>query len=743
MDTAEKVLLTRRLKVVVEQQGSNKSTIHVASFAKNVESIGFSFAPPVVERLITWSPEELLVFAKQLIPRLLKMVGGNVDYRPMYPNFPEQVMEASEAELYLNAIWHYYGDWIGERILPNYQKHPRGQIELPIKTRVIELAELGEAAVICKSLISSRTSLSQSDMKDVLALLKYFNAKGQLESVLPDEIAFKEIAAMVCGYLVKNVESSCELTSNYVKTPTDILRLAAQLSGGDVSLASDTKFVTFNRAARRNILQSLDRMPNPLEDMQRYREPWLRLGERLHPGDYHSRFPSAHHAFQKLRSKERIRSFNSVVEALLAGHEILAATDKLSHRPGELARRLDHLLRSVSESDGGRVIAVFEECVESVSTPVLLQVANHFRHRKSQPESESLVANARGLSQSKFEEAIGKLVRPFQRSRPNVAGMRTVLPKGQVGKLMRIPPVAGRIDPQLLRAVVKVCETALENRFSALEPLGKCFIDPRMKNFMVPMSQRSASKALQTVARGSRLPLPDAHVVRFFLWWKEGEIGDQTTGRVDIDLSATIFDTNWNYLEHVSYTNLRSTKFGCVHSGDITSAPNGACEFIDIDLRKISLAGGRYVLPSVLSFTPHPFCNLPECFAGWMARKEPQRGEVFEPANVQNKVDLASDRRIAVPALIDLVQSQVIWADLALRAQPNTRVNIESNERGLVHYGAAIADLKVPNLFDLFSLHARGRGEIVDSKSGADTVFSTDSGITPFDIDAIVSQFVV
>ena len=40
----------------------------------------------------------------------------------MYPNFPSQVMEMEEAELYINAMMHYLGRWFGVRILPNYEK---------------------------------------------------------------------------------------------------------------------------------------------------------------------------------------------------------------------------------------------------------------------------------------------------------------------------------------------------------------------------------------------------------------------------------------------------------------------------------------------------------------------------------------------------------------------------------------------------------------------------------------------
>ena len=64
--------------------------------------------------------------------------------------------------------------------------------------------------------------------------------------------------------------------------------------------------------------------------------------------------------------------------------------------------------------------------------------------------------------------------------------------------------------------------------------------------------------------------------IRFFLWWKEGEVNGKHTDRVDIDVSAVLYDAGWRYMEHISYTNLRSAKYRACHIGDITSAPIGS-----------------------------------------------------------------------------------------------------------------------------------------------------------------------
>jgi hypothetical protein len=88
------------------------------------------------------------------------------------------------------------------------------------------------------------------------------------------------------------------------------------------------------------------------------------------------------------------------------------------------------------------------------------------------------------------------------------------------------------------------------------------------------------------------------------------------------------------------------------------TAPNGACEFIDLEIESVVRYGGRYVVTALSSFSGQPYCDLPECYAGWMLGREPQSGEVFEPQTVQQKIDVAANTRICISVFLDLVARQ-------------------------------------------------------------------------------------
>ncbi len=691
---------------------------HLATLLKNLEHLGHALSAELLEGLANATERQLVVFHRRLGSMIAKSLGAHVRFEPMYRGFPAEVMEASEAELYFNAWMHYLGDLIGRRLMPDSVERERGPLAFTRPPTVVGRATLADAVKLASELSAARTSTSETDKSNLQTLLGFLaKSRVDLAALIPAEMPHKENLAFFAGAMMALADAGHEtaavaldvLVTRHFKTAVDVLRLAVARSGGDVSLAAASKFTRFSRKERRLLLAMIERCTRPLEDMIRHRERWLRLGERLHPGEHRGQFPLAAAAFDVLRrSPGEVRTAASAVEEALRQGDVMAAVRLLTKRPGELARRLDHLLRIAGPGSdaGGRVIAEFERVAPSVSTAVLLQVLAHMRGRAAGVEPR----------------------------------FRAFFPKGQAARLVTIDDSRPGLETAEATHVAQACRDALRRRFKDLAPMGRVFVDERLKDYLVPFSQRSASKALRTLVRGSALPLPPGGTIRFFMWWKEGEVGGKPTGRVDLDLSATMYDAAWTFKSHIAYTFLRQLGIGA-HSGDITSAPDGACEFIDIDLAAALERGMRYLMPVVLSFSRHPFHALPECFAGWMMRDKPQSGQVFEPSTVLDRVDLTGSQRVCVPAVIDLLHRRVHWVDLSMPHILDAQINVESNKRGLAHLGRAMVSLVKPTLYDLFVLHAEARGERVFERDQADIVIAPDGDLTPFDVTTIMSAY--
>jgi hypothetical protein len=56
--------------------------------------------------------------------------------------------------------------------------------------------------------------------------------------------------------------------------------------------------------------------------------------------------------------------------------------------------------------------------------------------------------------------------------------------------------------------IARFVRDTLVMRFKSLPSLGKVYVDEALRTQNVPFAQRSASKALRTLSRGSRLALP-------------------------------------------------------------------------------------------------------------------------------------------------------------------------------------------------------------------------------------------
>ena len=693
MKTNHALYLRRRNKIVVPPgDGADLLPLHyVATVSKNLELLGFALSETLIAACRSLSLDALTALYQELIADLERSKGAHQTFKPFYPNFPEQVMTMREGELYINALLHY---WTEGQYRPAAKLLARLPLLDKTKFQPIDLGTEKEFEALFGQIAASHTSLSEQDKEDLAWFVAAYG--DDIARLLPEVIGHKENMAFLAGLLLTHTHNAVDLVGPLCKTATDVLRLAVALSGGDVSRAQSAKFCVFSRPERRFLLGLLERQSHMTEDMLRWKGRWIRLGERLHPGEFGGRFPQAADAFAVLRNDLPFATFNRLVEKAMAEGDVPGAMESLSARPGEFARRLDHLLR-LDPARQESVLTAFAEAAPRVSTPVLLQVGSHFGVRE-QP-----------------------------------GHLRVFFPKGNVAKAHAEENTLPPLPAEVCRRVQALCRAALTERFRALPPLGKCWVDPALADYLVPFSQRSASKSLRTLVRGSKLPLPESEVVRFFVWWKNGR------ERTDIDLSASLFDAEFNFVETVSYYNLRSEYGGC-HSGDIVDAPQGASEFIDITPSQVLAKGIAYVVMTLNSYTRQPYCDLPECFAGWMARSHPASGESYEPKTVQDRVDIAADTRIAVPLLLDLVRRQVVWCDAALKNHPRWNNNVHANLGGIQLTLKSFVDLKKPNLYDLFVLHAEARGTLAGSPDAADTVFSVENE-TPFHLEVIASEY--
>lgn len=680
----------------------------VATMNKNIEVFGYTMSEALFDKLVHMKAKNREVMYNTLVNGLKEIAGADRVYNPMYPNFPESVMEKDDFELYFNAIVHY---WSFGTLLPYEEKKERVPLFNVAKVKVLEAGSFDDLNDIFNNLCASKTSLSKSDVEDMIFIL------NSAKVTLPDEIPFKENAACVCRLLVDTgVDTDGYLCRKYIKTATDVLRLVTAMSDGDVSLAENTKFRNLKRGERRIIMNLLAGCGNAAEDMSRYAGRWIRVGEKLHPGEFakNERYTKAVQAFGVIRNDGKIKSFAGRVDAAVASGDVNTVVSLLKKRPGEFARRIDFLLRTFDkDADRKAVIMSFASVAKDVSSTVLLQVREHFINKLDGSDD-----------------------------------MRVFFPKGNLARSYYVKNNKTKTIPEdVMKMVIAVCESTLVNIYGNREFLGKVYIDEALKNYTVPFSLRSAGKTMTAVSRGSRIAIDDsAKIIRPFIWWTNTK-----DNIIDVDLSVAVFADNWDCLEHVSYTNLKSSRFGICHSGDITNGGpvdgEGVAEFIDLDIEKALSAGARYAAFNVYNFSDENFSKMEHAAFGFMTRNDMKSGEIFEPSTVKQRMDLASATTTCIPVIFDLRERVLIWCDMALTADHVRAgyggINVESNLPSVVVTCKAMVDVKKPNLYDLFTFNAKARGVITDNPDEADIRFGLDDNcdVKPSDIDVIVGKY--
>ncbi|WP_369226772.1 hypothetical protein AB5J52_39800 [Streptomyces sp. R39] len=584
-------------------------------FDAALASVGFKLSAELLERLSGLSEAAVVHTARRTLRTVGEMVGDHVRHNAYFIDFPANVPDTEEFWMrcvakaladgksrgnVLTQLKHGVLDLLS---LPTYGRYQHTYEEmLAAQDELVASAgdritvlHLGrdlddELTDLYLALAGSTTPLGEDDLRDLKAL-----AERCALGPRPEAIPVRENRAVVNA---ARLGVGADLLLDSV---TDVLRLACALSGGDVTLREPTRFRSLSRPLRRGLLAGLDAVvaanPAKLADVHAYREPFKRLGERLHPHEY-PRWPHAADVFAVARGEREARSFDSRLEELLDAFDVLGAVRLLKSAPGRLFRALDLLLRiAADQEERDAVVAAAVQVAPEVSGRVVLSVREHLHNRARESDRPRIFVNRRGRAWAT----------PDHR-----------------------PPVPAADRDRLIAAL----DAELRRRLPAPDRL---LLDPDVLDVALPLSGRATAAGLGVLPRGS-VSVVDGDQLRFFVYWK------QTRARTDYDLSALLLHTDYSTDSWLSYTSLKAG--GGEHSGDITEAPDGASEFINLSLDRVR---STFVVPQVNIYAGESFEEVEESFFGFMLRDGEQKGRPFEPRTVRMKSELRGAGRVALP----------------------------------------------------------------------------------------------
>lgn len=643
-------------------------------FDATLATVGFKLSAELLERLSGLSEAAVVHIAKRTLRTVREMVGDHVRHNSYFIDFPANVPDTEEFWMRCvtkaladdssrgNVLTQLTHGVLNLLSLPTYGRYQHTYEEM-LAAQDELIASAGDRVTVLHlgrdldaeltdlylALAGSTTPLGEEHLGD-LGILAERCALGPQ----PESIPVRENRAVVNR---ARLAAGADLM---LDTVVDVLRLACALSGGDVTLQEPTRFKGFPRPVRRKLLAGLDAVvaanPAKLADVPAYREPFKRLGERLHPHEY-PQWPYAADVFAVARGEKEARSFDSRVEQSLDAYDILGAVRLLESAPGKLFRALDLLLRIAADGEEREaVLAAAVKAAPEVSGRVLLSVREHFLNRERASDHPRIFVNRRG--------------------------------RGWVAPDTR-PPVPAAARDRLVTAL----DAELRRRLPAPRRL---LLDPDVLDVALPLSGAASTAGLGVLPRGSTSAVAGERL-RFFVHWKQAE------KRTDYDLSALLLHSDYSTDSWLSYTSLRAA--GGRHSGDVTEAPDGASEFIDLSLERVR---STFVVPQVNIYAGEGFDEAEESFFGFMVRDGAQRGRPFEPRTVRMKSELRGVGRVALPLVFrreDDGRWGAKWLHLYLRGLSSAN-RVEENQMSVSKVVRAFAEreyLTVRYLVELMS----------------------------------------
>ncbi len=678
-------------KNVTNNVNKTLSIEELATLIKKFEGYGYIFSK---ELAIAISKEERNTIIDKLksVIEVIEDFKSDKNYTVFYKNFPDEVININEIDLYINQILHY---WLG--YLPSNNENIIKEDVEPsklVKARELNLIDDEMIEKLFIDLLSSNVTLSEQYLDDVCVLTNNKSIK-ELEKYM-ECIQMKETLTTVSSYILKK---EGVLIGNF-KTSTDILRLIAKISGGELN-NKHIHFAYFSRTELSQLMTKLENLQNPIPDIKRYSKPWHTFFKLYAKKINFNKYPKVRKAtdmlFGDISYMTERGKINEQINRLpaMSEEELDNFVKEYTVFYGDYIREILSLLNKANENQYEKLLLGLENCVTKVNTRILFQLYDRIINLKAKDKTVPRLVNSKGK---------------WRRLKESIS-----------------------LSNELLNRILQIVEDGIKTQLKEKENLGKVYIDKSYKDIMLTTSEKDSNVSLRPMTRGSRIAFnPNAEVLRFFVAWKnldEKTLKELTPmySRVDVDLSALSFDKDFKFKRVVAYYNQK--EMGFAFSGDITDAPEGALEYIDIlDLEKLKKKGDRYILMQIRSYNGYTFEEINSVYAGVMeltSNEAKEKKNMYSTAITQG-FQIMSPQITTNTILVDLVKFEYVWLDMNMA---NYKVDTFQNSltyeeipylNDLLKY---FMKKQYVTMYDLLKLNADVRGMLVENKKEADIIF--------------------
>ncbi|MDE6520663.1 MAG: hypothetical protein K2K91_09475 [Ruminococcus sp.] len=609
-------LLFSELRLVSFKQSDSEidenSLVKAMTVNEELINIGYSLSPKDI--ILLSKSKSLDGFFNHV-----KSLVGEVKALPMYPNFPTQVMELTEAQFRFHQILHYMSTYgmeliMGTPVEKGWTPYPDAPQKTEKDTRLLEAKTIGLVSESEKYItaISKVTNKRERLTDKELLIVKSAVGECSTEQLAGLTVPFKQnlLAIFYCIFDSEN-ESTKKISA---------LRAICQHSGDAwkcIDYTITRKHYHLRTSEKKVLVKLLESF-----SARDFRENLIisnkkaeRIKVLLPFISYDNLSRSAEHksAVDDLRNG-RLHSWVGTGTALIE-QDADKAIDYFAKRPGELLRRMNHLLkRGCSEEKLENTLIAN---AESLSIQTLVTNLNTFgellnKYKNFDYDAEYSEKTVRFDDTFEYEDDYtaeefniyrnqikSEIESTNELNRKNRAEFEAK--KAEITELLDRTNILFDICEAVLAERLKYVTTGMEGK--------KVYID--FHNYDERMSVVNCNNKSDEggyIRSGLAIKLPDnIDRMRFFVYWNHPT-------RVDLDLHASAMDLSGNRINIGWNSDFRTKNASIIFSGDMTHSD--AAEYVDFELnRNIKTISANiniyYGVPT--------FKELEEVFVGIMA----------------------------------------------------------------------------------------------------------------------------
>lgn len=716
---------------------------------RNLQDYGFTMSQDMIEKMsvlpqetITENYNTLLAFCKE------KKGDAMANAELFYPNFPREVMNRSDAELYLNAMIAYLsGAFLGENLHIHEVEERRAAL-IETFTRSPQVINAGTEADLTEMMkgrffYGKVLPLNKRDQ-----LFNWMSTTSVWKKWIKEKpIKIKENKIAIAKYIHDKSPEDRPLLKEMLKDSVDVLRYASAISHAktNIELKNHVHF-TLSSQDQKEIKSLLNNCKNLYFDI------WTREGLFKSLGRACSMTKSVPKRLKKAydnlcngqrideQGKEISTTWIELNKAFIAAKENnYEKIEAFAHKfPGLYAKNFLAIMQFATS-----------ECLKNERFGTELNNSYKLQKRLAVLLSEVGEKVNPSVSLAIINEA-----KQTGKEKPSGIPGRVVCHNK---KFEHIEDNREPYTQNILDTITVNAKKAAEKYYSQFSSQGKIYIDPDLKNIKIPSNQeKDMSKGSNMTQGSTKECIKEANII---------SVGIQWDVDCDIDAHAYFLDDNFRTLNSCSYFDLKTRSSNrdviAVHSGDFTEvspeqAKNGGVkELIFIDKKKCLEDNVRYAALYVHGYwAPGGFKNS-NCQVSVMQREgslnnfcidedscypddnpikniEDYTNEhLQQPAYAAKTVDfnikLNSSSSFCTPCIIDLLKDKIIWLDknidMTYRPQGFEGLLLSSDQALLAM--KMIMDTPKPSFYDILLAYAKGtNSEIVSDKTKADFIIT-------------------